>query len=201
MNLFEQTYDHNDFEKIANIILNQLTLNVKNKKFRICEIEMYLRSDAHPDTYTHSNPDQQAFGKFYFHKYATGSFKSGTWKGIDIVLGGPDKFFGILIRSMMNLETCEFVEGPCKCVNMILAQFGLTEVKELFQTDIYTGIKQIGLNDAYICLNQTEMEKTKIYMGPRIGLSDKYPEYANKNYRYATFIEKIKKNRKTFVQI
>lgn len=134
----EHGYIENDFIEIANKILNQMILIINGRKFRICEIEMYLKSSNHPDNYTHSNPDQKSFGKFYFHKYSNGTFKSGTWKGVDIVLGNETKYFGILIRSMVELDQnfkpkfSEFIEGPCKCVNKLLEQFGLTEVSQLF---------------------------------------------------------------------
>ena len=201
MELFNENYTHEDFETIANLVLNKIILNVKNNKYRICEIEMYLKNDTHPDLYVHSNSDQKSFGKFYFHKYWNGVFKSGTWKGLDIVLGTKDKYFGILIRSIMNLETGEFIEGPCRSVNEILNQFNCLDVAELFATE-YNGIKQIGLDDEKLNLSTAnDLNKESIYKGPRIGLSDKYPEYQNLFYRYATNIKKIKKNRKTFVPL
>lgn len=57
MELFNQNYVHNDFETIADIILNKLVLRAGDKKFRICEIEMYLKNQAHEDKYVHSNQD------------------------------------------------------------------------------------------------------------------------------------------------
>ena len=82
--MFEENLTEQDFGKISTQILNQMVLVVKNKTFRICEIEMYLRTQFHPDLYVHSNPDQQNFGKFYFHKYANGTYKSGPKKCIKL---------------------------------------------------------------------------------------------------------------------
>jgi hypothetical protein len=42
---------------------------------------------------------------------------------------------------------------------------------------------------------------TTEHPGPRIGLSDKYPEFKDVSYRYATNINLIKKQRKTFVEL
>ena len=40
--------------------------------------------------------------KLYFHKFKNGSYKEGTFKGMDISLGNSDKniYFGILIWTM-----------------------------------------------------------------------------------------------------
>lgn len=201
MNLFDKNSTENDFYKISNKILNQLILNVKNKKFRICEIEMYLRTDTHPDLYVHSNSDQLNFGKFYFHKYYNGTYKSGTWKGMDIVLGGPNKYFGILVRSMMDLESGEFIEGPCKCVNKILEQFGFGNVSELFESRP-NNQEQISIDDVDLKLEiNDQLEIKKIFTGTRIGLSDKYPEYKNKQYRFVIYENKIKKEKKNLIEI
>ena len=46
-----------DFNKIADSLLNKYKLILKNgKEYRICEIEFYLKSKEHPDTFTHCNP-------------------------------------------------------------------------------------------------------------------------------------------------
>lgn len=78
MELFNENYTHEDFETISDLILNKMVLNSGNSKYRICEIEMYYKNNSHPDKYVHSNPDQKSYGKFYFHKYWNGAFKSGT---------------------------------------------------------------------------------------------------------------------------
>lgn len=206
MELFNENYTPEDFETIADIILNKLILRAGTKKFRICEIEMYFKNQAHPDEYVHSNKDQKSYGKFYFHKYHNGTFKSGTWKGLDMVLGNDNKYFGILIRSMMDFDTGEFIEGPCKSVNKILEQFNCTNVSELFDNEFVRG-EQISMGQTlaegdkiYLEANK-DLEKLDVFKGPRIGLSDKYPNYQNLLYRYATNITKIKKNRKTFILV
>jgi len=108
--MFVINYDPNEFKNLADQILNNSVLISNNKKFRICEIEMYLLSSIHQDKYVHGDEDQKSFEKFYFHKFKTGTFKSGTFKGVDIALGNKDTYFGILIRSIENMETKEFTE-------------------------------------------------------------------------------------------
>ena len=65
-------------------------------------------------------------------------------------------------------------------------------MQELFDT-FYKNTEQIPINDNTLKLAKVDLEKAQVYKGPRIGLSDKYPDFRDRNYRYATFIEKIKK--------
>jgi len=196
MNLFGQNLTSNEFGDISNQIMNCMVFRIKDKTFRICEIEMYLNNQTHNDPYVHSNQDQKNFGKFYFHKYSNGTYKSGTWKGMDIVLGNQDTYFGILIISIMDLDTNTFIEGPCKCVNKLLEQFDCFDVNELFNKRANPNV-QIDLTDNWIRFEKNDLlEKKDIFVGKRIGLSDKYPEYQNKLYRYVIFENKIKKEKK-----
>lgn len=48
-----QSFDHTEFEKIADKILNNTVLHVKDKTYRICEIEFYYKNTDHNDQYTH----------------------------------------------------------------------------------------------------------------------------------------------------
>jgi hypothetical protein len=194
--MFYTNLTHENFNDISNTLLNYTTLNVLNHKFRICEIEMYLKNDEHNDEYVHQRVEQQEFQKFYFHKFTNGTFKNGTFKGFDITLGDERKYFGILIRSILNLETDEFIEGPCLCVNEILKIFNFHNVKQLHD---FLKVEQIDIFNENINL-QNEIHKNEIiYAGPRIGLSDKYLDFRDRHYRYVIFKDKIKKKRKTLM--
>ena len=195
MLLKKEIAKQNNFKDIANIILNNTIFHVKKKQFRISEIEFYFCNKDHEDKYTHCDQDQLNFNTFYFHKFKNGTYKSGTFKGLDITLGDKEKetYFGVLIRSMLDIETTELIEGPCRCVNKILEQFDLSTVKEFLKDkkgtlDIYKRTNQIYLT-------KKDLKKENIYCGPRIGLSDKYPQFLNKKYRFAIYINKIKKQK------
>jgi len=174
------------FNKIANIILNQIVLVCNDYEYRPCEIEFYYRSEEHDDLYVHCNEDQLEFNSIYFHKFANGTFKSGTFKGMDMTFGIRDKdiYFGILIRSIMDLETNEFIEGPCKSVERLIANHNAKTIQEFID------------KDGEITYKKKTLDKKDIYEGTRVGLSDKYPEFKDRNYRYAIMIEKIKKQKK-----
>ncbi len=205
--------DPSKFDMLATQILNNSILIANKKTFRICEIEFYLYCDGHRDEYSHRNPDQLLFEMFYFHRFKNGTFKAGTFKGLDISLGDFERntFFGILIRSLLDLDTLEFIEGSCNCVNAILHEFNVNTVKELFH-QYYPTINQIPIDDQKLQLrnfalkksnsdiNNYFLEKFDIFKAPRIGLSNKYLEYKNKYYRYAILLNKIKKQKRSFIK-
>ena len=126
-----------DFRSIADLLLNKTLLNTKTKAFRICEIEFYLHDPAHKDEYTHCSKDQLRFGTFYFHKFKNGGFKEGTYKCVDLTLGSSERqrYWGVLIRSIYDLNKKEFIEGPCRSVTRIFEEYGITSVKEFMKTE------------------------------------------------------------------
>lgn len=184
----------NNFIDIADIILNNYVLTVKDTDFRLYEIEFYKYSKDHADTYTHCHIDQKTYGKFYFHKLKSGTYKSGTFKGMDLTFGNNDCYYGILIRAMYNTKTKEYIEGPCKCVDALLSIFDFKNVSELMKdkTDL------ISFDDTDIKFHHVpNLEKYDVYHGPRIGLTNKYPDYHTRNYRFVIFQDRIKKLKKS----
>jgi hypothetical protein len=159
------------------------------KSYRISEIEFYIYNDEHKDEYVHRSSEQQTMNKFYFHKYNNGSFKSGTWKGVDLCFGEENKYYGVLIRSIVELDTGKNIEGPCKSVNEILSNYGCTVVSEL--SNKYPQIFQLDFFDPQNPLHIVKSDDSTtndltIYKGFRFGLSDKYPLFKNMFYRYST---------------
>ena len=129
-----KTINEAKIQEIARSLLTKYVLVVGDKEYRLAEIEFYINSDVHNDKYTHGDLNQKQFAKWYFHRYPNGSYKSGTYKGLDITMGDPDTYFGILIRSIYCAETNEFIDGPCKTVNKILELNNCSDVKE-YMTD------------------------------------------------------------------
>jgi len=204
LNLFkENVIDHekiNDelIQNIANTLLSKYVIVDGTKEYRICEIEFYINNSYHNDKYTHNDPNQKTFGKWYFHKYKTGSYKSGTYKGMDLTLGSDNTFFGILIRSIYDIETDTLIEGPCKTVNKFLENNGFTEVKNYLENK-KTPISVRCTKNIYL-KRKTSLQKEIIYRGPRIGLSDKYPEWQQINYRFLIKKKLIKKGKSQLIE-
>ena len=194
------------FKELAEDFLNQhiLVLNESGTssrtEFRLVEIEFYLFSETHPDPYTHRAQEQSTSNRFYFHKFRNGTYKSGTWKGLDICLGNENSFFGVLIRSIAEIGAADrIVEGPCLSVNRILGHFGSNDVRNFvgevlrgkLDFDVYDESQPIHLEKSQ------DLKREAIFSGPRIGLSDKWPEFKSRPYRFCIFRDRIKKNRKS----
>jgi hypothetical protein len=49
------------------------------------------------------------------------SFKGGSYKGMDLTFGKKGVVHGgILIRSIMDMQSKEYIEGPCNTLDRIL---------------------------------------------------------------------------------
>jgi 3-methyladenine DNA glycosylase Mpg len=178
------------FEEIADQLLNKSYWRINGGAYRLVEIEFYLRSRGHNDMYVHADEEQKFSHKYYFHRFRNGSYKGGTFKGLDLVFGDEDTYFGILIRSILNLETDELVCGPCNVVNHVLKECGCDSIMEL------TGNKclRIRKNKHGLVLRSRVLDEEKMYCGPRIGLS-KGKKYWDSKYRYCVMKERMKKEK------
>ena len=177
------------FDKYAKKLLNRTILRVKDKQYRICEIEMYYCGEDHMDEYTHCDKMQLENGKFYAHRFKNGTYKSGTYKCMDIAYGNKVKniYFGILIRSIEDIDSGEFYCGPCVSVNELLKQYNVKEFKDFFE--------DYEIDDEFELVESDNLDEEDIYIGPRVGLGDKYLEFKEKEYRYAIKTKKIKKQK------
>ncbi|ANB50284.1 hypothetical protein [Powai lake megavirus] len=192
--------NESEFNNLADYFLNKCYLVINGTKWRLIEIEFYLYNKNHSDPYVHCDNDQLLNNTFYFHRFKNGTYKSGTFKGMDITLGCSKigAYFGILIRSIQRVSTGEVIEGPCNTVNKILSKFGFTKITEL------TGNKNLNIFDKKqkLYLKPTNsLIKQTIYYGPRIGLSDKYLEWRDKYYRYVVHKNMIKKKKTSLVEV
>lgn len=182
-------------KELANKFLNHSVINASGKQYRICEIEFYIYSAEHPDEYTHKAPEQKIMNKWYFHKKGK-SYKEGTYKGLDITLGNNKCYVGVLIRSILNLETNELIEGPCNCVNELIGNIKVSEFLEGCETPL-----SITNNSKNLIVETADLEAMQIYHGRRYGLSDKYLEYKSRKYRFLIFPEVIKKQKSDLTPI
>ena len=205
----KESISHTEFTKIANKLMNQTKLISGQNSYRICEIEFYLNSKTHADQYTHDNPDQATYGKWYFHKTSKGNYRGGTFKGLDLTLGDKEKYCGILIRSIYDLNAKKMIGGPCNSVNELIAQHGASNVKEFMAKDNKQSPLSAIENDCIKIRDcdfekgegGTEEQKEALYYGPRYGLSDKYPVWEKAKYRYVIKLRLVKKQKRSLVPI
>lgn len=163
---------HNYFENIAYNLLNNYILFINNDEYILSELEFYWRGKNHDDVFVHCNSDQKKFGTWYFHKFGN-NYKNGTYKGLDIVFGNDEYYGGILIRSITNIKSSQFIEGPCLCVDHILSKNNVKNIEEL--------VKKINISKSQIDNNNnnnpiylkylSNLPKKNIYKSPRVGLT------------------------------
>ena len=186
------------FEIFAKFILSECVLYINKDKYYIEEIEFYYYDDLHKDSYVHQMQDQKTSCEWYHHKYKTGVYKSGTYKGLDLTFGNNSAFGGILIRALVNANTNEYIIGPCNVVNHILKSLNYSDVNEL--------VSNMKDKNAFSNVNPFYIKKeksidTEIFKGPRVGLSGKYPQYMFLNYRFLKSPSNTLKYKDTLVSV
>jgi hypothetical protein len=199
-----------DIETLAKHLLLSKSLLIGGIKHKLIEVEVYCRCLFHDDPYVHSCKEQLQYGKFYFHRHSNGTFKGGNYKGIDITFGDGTMYFAVLIRSIMTPSG--MIEGPCKVVDYILQQYGVSTVNEFvdpqfklpIQTkgvslstshvlDVFVNHRQLHLVDSDIDTQNATLKP--VYVGPRVGLNPSTDAYwCNVLYRYTTS-DKLKRLR------
>ena len=185
----DKYYQH--FMMEADKILNTSLLVCNGANAVICEVEFYFSDEIHLDPFNHKDKDQLTNGCWYFHKKNGGKYSNGNYKGLDITFGDIEKkiYAGILIRSIRVGDL--IVEGPCKVVNWILENSGVTSIDELVsQFNSVPG----SIREEILHLKKCEDRGNKITASPRFGLTlnktkdvnDPRLKYIFKPYRFTT---------------
>lgn len=197
----ETAQDHKsyDFEQIAKDLFTKRMLCVETPEGKpahlfLREVEFYLNSNEHPDDTVHCHPVQKHKDCIYFHRASTkkdAKYRGGTFKGMDLVWGDGNDYFGILIRSV-ETENGEVVEGPCKVVNHLLEIMGKQHIRDILTEDQSLNYCK-PLSCIYLAEVKTELPMHQYMKGPRIGLPD--TEWGNKLYRFVNFTKAIKKRK------
>ena len=168
------------FERIANELMNEYAIKVRETYYRIVDCEFYFTHELHNDVYTHGHEEQSKTGSWYFH----GS-------GIDITIGNKETGSkgGILLRGIAKISDKQNANGDCIEVNKktigplnVLTTL-FSHFENIFDKDnsFYLVRKQeIGI------LNFIE---TRILKLPRIGLNIQRnkEDYFEKLYRFISF--------------
>jgi hypothetical protein len=180
-----------DLDYLADQLINHHDMIVGTKTFQLVELEYYHKSDSHPDGFVHGDKEQLQTGTWYYHRMK-GSYKEGTFKGIDITFGPSDQYGGILIRTIKDLSTNQVIEGPCLVVQAILAEHKLNNVKEL--AALSDKDTRDVLKNIYHYMKPLAQPRTlKLLKSPRVGLKfnskmslqdfENRFQYVLKNYR------------------
>jgi hypothetical protein len=115
-----------EFKDIAEKIFTEYAIKTHDSLFRMIELEFYWNSSSHADNST------------YLRKYVDP--KSGEWffhySGVDIALRNEKTggYGGILIRSIIDINSKEIFKGPQVCVMRLFS--GSNAFGEFIQTKI-----------------------------------------------------------------
>lgn len=123
------------FIDVAELLLNQSLISIKNQNFRIIELEFYVFAEGLPDLYTHAHPDQKEYGLWHFHRAGKSPLnapKGGNYKGVDLTLGNSTDYIGVLIRGVES-ENGVSTSGPSKFVDIIHQLHEVDSTKGFFQ--------------------------------------------------------------------
>jgi hypothetical protein len=119
------------FQQIAELLLDRVIWHVGGREHRLTEVEFYFAGPGHQDPFTHGDPIQRTMGRWYFHRQG-GTYRGGTYKGLDVTFGREDAFGGILLRGAVPLDAPEeMVEGPSSLVDHVLRLTGHASVAAL----------------------------------------------------------------------
>jgi len=193
------------FRRMAELLLNRATLRVAGYAHRLTEIEFYVNGLGHLDKFTHGDEMQKRGGSWYFHRTA-GQYRGGTYKGLDIAIGNPQIFGGILIRGVEQVEPLpRLFDGPCLCVDHMLELNGSPSIEHLvslFDVRIdrpAAGDSPLFLEESAQPRHQAVIETARVGLTLKRSASEERQRFVSRNYRYLTEPKAIKKGKQHMV--
>jgi hypothetical protein len=183
----------NDFNEVAHLLLLQNNFMVAGKAYQFLDIEFYFYDEKiHPDPYSHSfqyassvRKKQSVTGSWYFHRFTGIEKYTHTRRGLDITYGDgkKERYGGILIRGIKNLQDGRIISGPSRVVAEIILAGDNPQGLERIAFDMHAGLAFDPKELLYIRPLETP-RKLPVHSSVRYGLSDKNPEYREKMYRF-----------------
>ncbi|MEK6234002.1 MAG: hypothetical protein N2C14_04765 [Planctomycetales bacterium] len=186
------------FGDAANVLLNESRLIVGDQPFRLVEIEFYYFAEDHPDCFAHCDPNQLEMGRWYFHRRG-GSYRGGSFKGLDLTFGDGVAFGGILLRTMAAPDG-SLINGPSLLVNRLLAETGHGRIADL---DAVIDSRTAWESGSPLSLAAASGEDARtVHRTARVGLSlktagddERRLRYVLRRYRYLTEPRGVKKGK------
>lgn len=194
------------FRRVAELLLLRTTWFMGAAPHRFTEVEFYWNGRNHGDTFTHGDPMQREFARWYHHRTA-GEYRGGTYKGLDIAFGAPDVAAGVLIRGVERLDgDRSLIDGPCMCVDHLLSLTGSASVQSLAESfDRSVDAPAGGTSPSYLTVSEAPHAAPGVFESPRVGLtlkrgaSDARQRFIAMPYRFLSEPSRIKKGRLNLV--
>lgn len=176
------------FAAVASALLNRAELVAGSVPLRVAEVEFYLKDDDHSDPFAHAHPVQRDWGRWYFHR-SGGSFRGGSFKGLDLSLGDGTATVGVLLRSVVTPDG-ELIDGPSRLVDRLLK---LTDSPTVAALDAKLPGAAAMTAGPPVHFREAPDRGAEVLATARVGLSLKraaafgaMPEYVGKRYRFLT---------------
>lgn len=160
------------FRRAASALLGRAVLVARDTRYRFTELEFYYRGGDHGDPFVHGHPLQRTRRRWYFHRRGE-SYVGGSFKGLDITLGDGAAHGGMLIRGLQSIDgdgDGAVIDGPCRCVEALLAAAGYDHVRDL---DHALGEREIWHSSPLVIQLSAESETPErtIHYTARVGLT------------------------------
>jgi len=183
---------------IAEILLNRVDLVVNGSPYRFAELEAYYHGPGHLDLFAHRDPVQLENGRWYFHR-SGGTYRGGSFKGLDLTFGDGTAHFGILIRTVIAADGT-VLDGPCVTVDHLLEQ---TRARDVATLDSAIAGRKLWDTTSPLFLRESDLPRTApVYRCSRVGLSLKKatgkpdaPRFVGSRYRFLTEPRAISKGK------
>lgn len=117
------------FRRIADVLLNRAALVAGGVRHRLVEVEVYYHGPGHLDVFAHRDPVQLFPGRWYFHK-TRGTYRGGSFKGLDLAFGDGTAHAGVLFRGLES-PSGALLDGPSLLVDHLLRTTGFPTVAAL----------------------------------------------------------------------
>ncbi len=190
------------FHRIAERLLNGTQLMVGGLAHRFTEVEMYYHGEGHADPFAHKDPVQLHCGRWYFHR-TSGTYRSGSFKGVDLAFGENGNYAGVLIRGLEK-PNGELIDGPSLLVDYLL---DATAAETVARLDKVIGTRVAWESGNPLFIREADgLEQRSLYRSGRIGLTLKrsggkkeMQQFVLKPYRYVSQPKKIAKGKPLLV--
>eukprot|EP01106_Pelomyxa_sp_JSP_P011653 TRINITY_DN3070_c0_g3_i12.p1 TRINITY_DN3070_c0_g3~~TRINITY_DN3070_c0_g3_i12.p1 ORF type:complete len:294 (+),score=57.46 TRINITY_DN3070_c0_g3_i12:51-932(+) len=196
------------FVRVAGILFNSCTVHVAGVPHALTEVEFYYDGSNHPDKFTHGDPLQLTHGQWYFHKHG-GNYRAGTFKGLDITIGGPGVHGGVLVRGMQALtDPHTYLDGPCVCVDHILQLNNAASVEAFVQSLPSLAVEATPgkQHPLFMTYHPAQPRNSTFVASPRVGLTLKNFQatqrkelYIMRPYRFVSHPKLTKKGKQLII--
>jgi hypothetical protein len=141
---------------------------------------------------------QRQFARWYHHRTGN-TYRSATFKGLDLTFGDEHTYAGMLIRGIETMDSPRtLLDGPCVCVDHLLSLVGHPSVASFVAS--YDGdVNEKPGSPSYLRLS--EAHDRSLFRSARVGLSlvrgatRSRVKFIVAPYRFLTEPARIKKGR------